>query len=101
MGFNGFYCVIDGNGRVVFVLHLLPFAEGVLEIIQDFERLEVILLIINDCLETCHTRNGPYSVHHVGQTLEQVVVRFLKLLNFSELSVVLELCPILLPLIIF
>ena len=100
MRLNGFYRVIDRNCGVIFILYLFPFAEGVLEIFQDLETLKIILFIVNDCLDTCHRRNGPYSVNHVGQPFEQVVMRFLKLLNFSKLSVVLKLCPLLLPQII-
>ena len=46
--------VIGGHFGEVSISHLLPVGKGVVEVIQDLVRLEVLLLVIDHSLETGH-----------------------------------------------
>ena len=71
------HCVIDGSQSLILIHHLLSMAEWVVEVIQDFERLKVLLLIINYCLKTSLFTNSLYFIRDVLEARKKVAVGFL------------------------
>ena len=69
--------VIDGSQSLILIHHLLSMAEWVVEVIQDFERLKVLLLIINYCLKTSLFTNSLNFIRDVLEARKKVAVGFL------------------------
>lgn len=61
--------VICGQLSVVFISDKLPIAERVVEVLQNFIGLEVLLLVVNDCLEPRSFTDGPELLYQSCEAL--------------------------------
>ena len=51
MAVNILFSAINRKQRRVLILDLLPFAKGVIKVLQVFKRLKVLLLVVNYSLD--------------------------------------------------
>ena len=88
MSLNPLSGIISWDIREVLIPSYLAVAEWIIEIFQNFKGLKVLLLVVNNCLESCGLTNALKLVCEDSKTLIQHVKCLLDLLCLvSELVI--------------
>jgi len=85
-----FHRGVDGHQSLVLVHYLFPVAKRVVEVLQDFIGLKVLLLIVDDSLEASLFTHSLNFIRNVLEAREQVAVGSLGRLSLLEKFVILR-----------
>jgi len=85
-----FHRGVDGHQSLVLVHNLLPVAKRVVEVLQDFIGLKVLLLIVDDSLEASLFTHSLNFIRNVLEACKQVAVGSLGGLSLLEKFVILR-----------